>query len=74
MSKNIYRGILNAYDPLKGVGWIRRDQGKDVFVHYSNFISEDKDSGAFLGSVVEFQLEEPQRPKGPRAINVRIIG
>lgn len=74
MSKEIYHGKLNAYDPLRGVGWIRRAQGKDVFVHYSNFVSDDKDSGAFLGSIVEFELEEPQRAKGPRALNVRIIG
>lgn len=74
MNKQIYRGTLNAYDPIRGIGWIRREHGKDVFVHFSDFQSEDKDAGAFLGSEVSFELEEPQKPKGPRAQNVRIIG
>jgi CspA family cold shock protein len=70
----ILRGVLNAYDPIKGVGFIRREHGKDVFVHYSDFTGDDRDAKATLGAMVDFQLEQPSNPKGPRARNVSIIG
>jgi CspA family cold shock protein len=70
----ILRGVLNAYDPIKGIGFIRREHGKDVFVHYSDFIGDDRDARATLGSPVEFQLEQPTNLKGPRARNVQITG
>lgn len=69
-----FRGTLNAYDPIKGIGFIRRAQGKDVFVHFSDFVGDDRDAKAGLGSIVEFQLEQPINPKGPRAKNVQIVG
>jgi CspA family cold shock protein len=74
MPNEIHSGTLNAYDPIKGVGFIRRDKGKDVFVHFSDFAGEDRDAKATLGSMVQFELEHPVNPKGPRARNVTIIG
>jgi CspA family cold shock protein len=74
MSDEIFKGILNAYDPVKGIGFIRREKGRDVFVHFGDFVGEDRDAKAMLGSMVEFQLEQPLNPKGPRAKNVHIVG
>lgn len=74
MDNQRYRGVLNAYDPIKGIGFIRRDRGRDVFVLYSDFVTAEGDSGAVVGTQVEFELEEPQSPKGPRAQNVIILG
>jgi CspA family cold shock protein len=72
MSNELFKGTLNAYDPLKGYGFIRREQGKDVFVHFSAFIGDDKDANATIGVSVEFELDK-ESPK-PRAINVKITG
>lgn len=72
MSNEILKGSLNAYDPLKGYGFIRRPQGKDVFVHFSAFTGDDKDANATIGAAVEYELDQ-NSPK-PRAINVKIIG
>ena len=74
MSEEIYKGTLNAYDPVKGVGFIRREKGRDVFVHFADFVGDDRDAKAMLGSIVEFQLECPSSPKGPRAKNVQVVG
>ncbi|WP_076568241.1 cold shock domain-containing protein [Janthinobacterium sp. TND4EL3] len=74
MANARYRGILNAYNPVKGIGFIRREKGKDVFVLYSDFVTADGDSAAVVGTQIEFELEEPQSPKGPRAKNVIIVG
>jgi CspA family cold shock protein len=74
MPNQVYYGTLNAYDPIKGVGFIRREKGKDVFVHFSEFTGEDGDAKATLGSNVQFELEQPESPKGPRAKNVTIVG
>lgn len=74
MANQRYRGILNAYDAIKGIGFIRREKGKDVFVLYSDFAIGEGDSAAVVGTQLEFELEEPQSPKGPRAKKVIILG
>ncbi len=68
------RGILKVYDVVKGCGFIRREIGKDVFVHFSEFVDKDGDAGAIIGSIVEFDLRLPENPKGPRAKKVTIVG
>lgn len=72
MSKERFTGVLKAYNPIKGFGFITRDKGKDVFVYFDDFESKDKDAGAIIGVTVEFNIE--QRNKGPVAKNVLIIG
>ncbi len=52
----------------RGYGFIEVDEGDDVFVHHSNL------QGAFelrVGQKVEFEVESS--PKGPRAVNVKIV-
>lgn len=61
-------GILKVYDVIKGYGFISRPKGKDVFVRYVDFIDQDRDTAALVGSAVFFELEET--PKGLRAKKV----
>ncbi|MFA9273559.1 MAG: cold shock domain-containing protein [Candidatus Aquirickettsiella gammari] len=72
MNNEKFVGTLKTFDPIKGYGFITRDKGKDVFVYFDDFESGDKDAGAVVGAIVEFNIE--QRNKGPVAKNVRIIG
>jgi len=65
----IYQGFINMYDPFKGLGFIRREKGKDVFF----FFSELPDVGyePTEGDKISFQIEV--KPKGPRAYNIKLI-
>ena len=60
-------GKVKWFNDAKGYGFIEREDGDDVFVHYSSIIGEGYRSLA-EGSTVEFDIEED--PKGPRASNV----
>lgn len=60
-------GIVKWFNATKGFGFIERNSGKDVFVHYSEI------SGAGYRSLEEGQRVEftvTDGPKGPQAQNV----
>ena len=52
----------------KGYGFLGREDGPDVFVHYSAILGDGYRSLA-EGDSVEFEIV--QGPKGPQAANVR---
>jgi CspA family cold shock protein len=60
-------GRVKWFDDAKGYGFIERDEGEDVFVHYTSIVGEGYRT-LTEGSEVEFDVEED--PKGPRATNV----
>ena len=60
-------GTVKWFDDAKGYGFIERDEGEDVFIHYSAIVGEGYKTLP-EGSEVEFDVEED--PKGPRAANV----
>jgi len=61
------QGIVKWFNNSKGYGFIGRDDGPDVFVHYSA-ISGDGYRTLQEGDPVEFEIV--QAPKGPQAANV----
>ncbi|OIP31950.1 cold-shock protein [bacterium CG2_30_54_10] len=59
------------FNNAKGYGFIEDDQGgKDIFVHYKQIAGEGYKS-LQEGQTVEFEVE--QGPKGPQAVNVRVL-
>lgn len=60
-------GVLKMFDAFKGIGFIRRDKGKDVFVFYADIEHEDK----ILSEGDQLSFEVENAPKGPRAKKVR---
>ena len=63
-------GIVKFFDAQKGYGFISREGGEDVFVHYSNIAGSGYRS-LEQGQQVEFEVG-PGR-KGDEAQNVRVI-
>lgn len=60
-------GTVKWFDDRKGYGFIERQNGKDVFVHFSN-IQADGFKSLEQGDKVSFEVEETDR--GPQAVKV----
>jgi CspA family cold shock protein len=63
-------GKVKWFDERKGYGFISRDDGDDVFVHYSEIESEGFKT---LTENQEVSFELKEGPKGLQASNVRVI-
>lgn len=61
------KGTVKWFNNAKGYGFIGREDGPDVFVHYSAISSEGYKS-LQEGDAVEFEIVQGQ--KGPQAANV----
>jgi cold shock protein len=66
----VERGNVKWFNDTKGFGFITRENGPDVFVHYSA-IQADGFRSLAAGDAVTFDLV--QGPKGPQAANVKRI-
>jgi CspA family cold shock protein len=62
-----FSGTVKWFNASKGYGFIGRDSGDDVFVHFSAIMAEGY-RRLEEGQSVEFSVEEG--PKGLQAINV----
>jgi CspA family cold shock protein len=65
------KGRVKWFNEKKGFGFISREGGNDVFVHFSA-IKRDGFKSLYEGDEVE--LEVTQGPKGPQATNVVVLG
>ncbi len=63
-------GTVKWFNPDKGFGFISREDGDDVFVHFSA-IQGDGYRNLDENQKVEFDVT--QGPKGPQASNVRPV-
>lgn len=72
MSERIL-GTVKWFNAGKGYGFIEREEGEDVFVHYSAIAEDEFGSFRTLdeGQKVEFSVE--QGPKGLQAADVKPV-
>ena len=61
---------MKFFNTEKGYGFISREQGEDIFVHYSN-IQGDGYKSLSEGQQVEFEVGRGR--KGDEAQNVKVI-
>ncbi len=64
-------GIVKWFDPEKGYGYIERDQGGEVLVHYSAVICEESECHLEEGNKVQFTTV--QGPGGLQAQEVIVM-
>lgn len=65
-----YTGRVKWFNESKGYGFIQRDEGPDVFVHYSNIVGKGFRT---LKENDEVEFEVNEGPKGPQAVKVEKI-
>jgi CspA family cold shock protein len=63
-------GTVKFFNSEKGFGFISREQGDDVFIHFSN-IQSDGFKTLEVGQTVEFDVVQGR--KGEEAQNLRVI-
>jgi len=64
----VLEGIVKIFKKSKGFGFISMGNGKDIFVHFNDIISEDKYKVLYKGDKVTFEIIDTD--KGQRAVNV----
>ncbi|HMQ15466.1 MAG TPA: cold-shock protein [Phycisphaerae bacterium] len=64
------QGTVKWFNDTKGYGFIKTEQGVEVFVHHSE-IEADGFRSLKEGERVEFEIS--QGPKGPKAVKVRLV-
>jgi CspA family cold shock protein len=66
----VAKGHVKWFNEKKGYGFISRNDGNDVFVHFSA-IKRDGFKSLYEGDEVEFEIS--QGPKGLQATNVVVV-
>lgn len=69
MSERV-QGVVKWFNSEKGYGFISRESGPDVFVHYSAIVGSGY-RNLQEGERVEFEITQGQ--KGPQASNVQQV-
>jgi CspA family cold shock protein len=64
------KGTVKWFNSSKGYGFINREEGEDVFVHFNSIIGDGYKS---LDEGDEVQFEVTEGPKGLQASNVSRI-
>ena len=65
----MFTGKVEWFDQKKGYGFIAGSDGRNVFVHYSDILTEGY-KNLKTGQNVSYDVEQTR--KGPKAINVVI--
>ena len=64
------KGTVKWFNNQKGYGFIKAEDGKDVFVHFSGLNMEGFKT-LEEGAAVEFDITDGA--KGPQAVNVEVV-
>ena len=65
------KGVVKWFNGSKGFGFISREDGTDVFVHYTAIESNGEYRTLNEGEKVEFEVTDS--PKGLQAVSVKKV-
>ena len=65
------KGTVKFFNEKKGYGFITKEDGNDVFVHFTSIESEDDFKTLKEGQAVEFDIESDDR--GDKAVKVPAV-
>ncbi|HFD13269.1 MAG TPA: cold-shock protein [Crenotrichaceae bacterium] len=71
MSEEVETGVVKWFNDEKGFGFIERENGSDVFVHFRSIIGTGRRT-LIEGQQVSFEVTESE--KGLQADNVTVVG
>ncbi|MCK4307811.1 cold-shock protein [candidate division WOR-3 bacterium] len=63
----MYKGKVKWFNERKGYGFIEREDGEDIFVHYSDI---EGDGFKILEEGIEVEFDVVEGDKGPKAVHV----
>lgn len=66
------RGVIKWFNNVKGYGFLTGQDGRDFFVHHSDLRCDRKMRDSLKGGE-EVDFEESAGPKGPKAVNIRLV-
>jgi len=66
-----HKGTVKFFNDKKGYGFILKEDGSDLFVHYSNIVSDRGFKSLKQDQAVEFEVETDD--KGEKAVNVTAV-
>ncbi len=64
------KGTVKWFNETKGYGFIQRDNGSDLFVHFRSIVGQGFKT---LKEGQQVTFEEVQGQKGPQAENVQLL-
>jgi CspA family cold shock protein len=71
MSGNVKTGTVKWFNDEKGYGFIRKDDGQDIFVHYKSISMNGRRT---LKENQKVEFTEAQGQKGLQASDVVVVG
>jgi len=69
----VARGPIVRIIRDRGFGFVRAEDGSEIFIHHSTLPRGEFDT-LQEGQEIEFDIENDQRGRGQRAVNVQLVG
>lgn len=67
-------GVVRKKKDTEGFGFVKGEDGQDRFFHKTSLVAGEWEAIEETVTQVTFDHQDGQNGKGPRAVNVRVVG